>query len=165
MMDVTTIAAALKPWAHFYSHYKAVPAVITWVHLAGILVGGGFALASDSAALRAWRAGDEERRRVLHDFSAIHRPVVISLAFVVASGVLQTLADVETFAGSKVYWMKMGLVVLLLANGYGVMLAERNLNAEPSAENRAWGRFRFGAVASATLWLGTLLAGTFLVNS
>jgi hypothetical protein len=165
MSLVQTIAAAAKPWADLYSHSKTTSSLVMWVHLGGVLVGGGFALASDRAALRAMRADVDERARVLRDFSAIHRPVVIALAVVVLSGTLQTLADAETFLVSRVYWTKMALVVLLLANGYGVMRTEQKLQLDPNPSNVLWRRFRFGAIASITLWLWVLLAGTFLMSS
>jgi len=165
MSFVQTIAAAAKPWADFYSHSKTTSSIVTWVHLAGILVGGGFALASDRAALRAIGADLDERTRVLRDFGTIHRPVLLALVVVVLSGILQTLSDAETFLVSKVYWTKMALVVLLLANGYNVMRTEQRLSLDPGSANKLWGRFRFGALASMTLWLATLLAGTFLLSA
>ncbi len=165
MSFVHTLATAVKPWADLYGHSKTVSSLVTWVHLAGILVGGGFAIASDRAALRALGADLEERKRVLRDFGTIHRPVVIALAVVAISGVFQTLSDVETFLTSKVYYTKMALVIVLLLNGYGVMRAEQRLQLDPSPGNKLWRRFRFGAIASITLWLGTLLAGTFLMSS
>lgn len=165
MSFVQTIAAAAKPWSDFYSHSKTTSAIVTWVHLAGILVGGGFALASDRAALRAMGASAEERVRVLRDFGSIHRPVVMALVVVTLSGLAQTLSDAETFLVSRVYWVKMGLIVLLLINGYGVMRTEQRLNRDPDVANPLWGRFRLGAIASITLWLWTLLAGTFLLTA
>jgi hypothetical protein len=165
MSFVHTIAAAAKPWADFYSHSKTTSSIVTWVHLAGVLVGGGFALASDRAAIRAAGADLDERTRVLRDFGTIHRPVLAGLTVVVLSGVMQTLSDAETFLVSKVYWTKMVLIVLLLANGYGVMRTEQRLALDPGPTNKLWGRFRLGALASITLWLATLLAGSFLMSS
>lgn len=165
MSLVQTITAAAKPWADFYGHSKTTSSIVTWLHLAGILVGGGFAIASDRAALRALRADLDERTRVLRDFGSIHRPVILALIVVALSGVLQTLSDAETFLVSKVYWTKMVLVVCLLANGYGVQRTERRLALAPSSANALWGRFKLGAIASISLWLATLLAGTFLMSS
>jgi hypothetical protein len=59
----------------------------------------------------------------------------------------------------------MTLVFLLLTNGYLVKRTDEQLNADPSPGNRAWSRFKFGAVASVTLWLSTTLAGVILLNS
>jgi hypothetical protein len=59
----------------------------------------------------------------------------------------------------------MSLIALLLANGYLVKRTDVQLSADPSPGNRAWPRFRFGAIASITLWLATTLAGVILLNS
>ena len=165
MSFVQTIAAAAKPWSEFYSHSRTTSAIVTWAHLAGILLGGGFAIASDRVVLRAVSADVGARAHVLREFGAIHRPVILALVVVVISGVMQTLSDAETFLLSKVYWTKMALIILLLANGYGMMRTERRLTREQSPAHGLWGRFRFGAVVSITLWLATLLAGTFLLGA
>jgi len=165
MSIVETIAAAVKPWNELYSHSKAVSASVTFVHLGALLLGGGFAVASDRVALRVRNADIDERRRVLRDFSTVHKPVLIALAVMVASGAALMLADVETFLVSPVYYTKMGLFVVLLANGYFVQRTERALAADPSPSNRLWGRFTFGAIASLTLWLSTTLAGVILMSN
>ena len=165
MAIVETLEAALKPWADFYGHTKPVQAGIEFLHVGGLLVGGGFAIASDRAALRALKADLEQRKHVLREFDSIHRPVIMALTVSVISGLLMLASDVGTFLVSPVFWTKMTLVVLLLANGYLVKRTDERLNADPSPGNPAWPRFKFGAVASITLWLGTTLAGVILLNS
>jgi len=165
MSIVETIAAAVKPWNELYSHSKVVSASVTYVHLGALLVGGGFAVASDRTALRVRSADVDERRRVLRDFAGIHGPVVTGLAVMIASGLAMMLADVETFLVSPVYWTKMALFAVLLANGYLVMRTERSLALNPSPSNPLWGRFTFGAIASLTLWLATTLAGVILMSA
>ena len=165
MAIVETIEVVLKPWADFYSHHKPVQAGIEFLHVGGLLVGGGFAMASDRAALRALRSDDEVRKHVLRDLATIHRPVVTALTVSALSGLLLLASDTGTFLVSPVFWTKMTLVVLLLANGYLVMRTEQRLNADPSPGNRAWPRLKFGAIASIALWLSTTLAGVILLNS
>jgi hypothetical protein len=165
MSIVETIAAAVKPWNVLYSHSKVVEGGVQFVHVGSLLLGGGFAVAMDRAVLRARSADADVRRYLLRDIAAVHRPVVVALAIMVASGAALMLADVETFLVSPVYWSKMGLFVLLLANGYLVTRTERKLAADPSPSNPLWGRFTAGAVASLTLWLATTLAGVVLTNS
>jgi hypothetical protein len=165
MSIVETIAAAVKPWNELYSHSKVVAGGVTYVHVASLLLGGGFAVASDRAVLLARRADLETRRYLLRDFSTVHKPVVAFLGLMVVSGLALMLADVETFLVSKVYWTKMVLFVLLLANGYLVTRTEQALAADPSPSNPLWGRFTVSAVTSLTLWLATTLAGVVLVNS
>jgi hypothetical protein len=165
MAIVETLVTALKPWADFYGHTKALQSGVEFLHVGALLVGGGFALASDRAALRSLKAGIEQQRHVLRDFSTIHTPVIIALSVSVTSGLVLLSTDIGTFLVSPVYWTKMTLVVLLLANGYLVKRTEEQLNADPSPGNRAWPRFKAGAIASITLWLSTTLAGVILLNS
>lgn len=165
MSIVETIAGVVKPWADFYAHSKVTSAAVIWVHLGALLTGGGLAIAADRIVLRLRGADVAERTRVLHDISTIHRPIVTALAVSVASGLALLLSDVKTFLVSPVYWTKMGLVLFLLANGYGVMRTEQRLAADPAPTNGLWKRLSFGAVASITLWFSTMLAGVLLTNS
>jgi hypothetical protein len=68
---------------------------------------------------------------------------------------------VETFLYSRIYWLKMGLMVLLLLNGAMLLAGERQV---VRGEARAWARLHYIAVASLVLWLLTTLAGTALPN-
>ncbi len=162
---VETISAAVRPWHDWYSHSKATSAAVTWFHLSALVVGGGLAIASDRTVLRVRTADLAERRRMLGEFSTVHRPVLAALGVAVISGLALLLSDVETYLVSAVYWTKMTLVLLLFANGFGIVRTERRLTADPSPGNPLWARLRFGAVASITLWLSTTLAGVILDNS
>ena len=61
MAIIETLVAALKPWADFYGNTKPLQAGVEFLHVGGLLVGGGFALASDRAALRSLKAGPEQQ--------------------------------------------------------------------------------------------------------
>lgn len=165
MAVIETLEAVLKPWADFYNHTKPVQAGVEFLHVGALLVGGGFAIASDRAALRALGADVEHRKHVLREFASIHRPVLMALSVSVISGVLMLASDVGTFLVSPVFWTKMSLIVLLLTNGYLVKRTDERLSADPSPGNPAWGRFKIGSYASITLWLSTALAGVILLNS
>ena len=165
MSIVETIAAAVKPWNELYANSKPISEGVLFVHLGSLLVGGGFAVASDRMALRARSGSVDERRRLLDEFAGIHRPVIIALCFMAASGLAMLLADVETFLPSPVYWTKMTLVALLLANGYLVTRTERALTVNPSDSNPLWGRLTAVSIASLTLWLSTTLMGVILAGS
>ena len=165
MAIVETLEAALKPWADFYSHAKPVQAGIAFLHVGSMLVGGGFAIASDRLVLRALKTSGEQKTFVLRELHAIHTPVIMALSISVVSGILMLASDVGTFLVSPVFWTKMGLVLVLLANGYLVKSSDEALNADPSPGNRAWLRLRFSAIASIALWLSTALAGVILQNS
>lgn len=53
----------------------------------------------------------------------------------------------------------MGLVALLLANGVGLLAAERAASRTPAA---GWMRLRAASVASIVLWLTILFMGPWL---
>src|SRR6266702_4755693 len=51
MLASTTVSQLLTGWARLYGH-TPVSATVTYLHLVGILVGGGVAVAADRASLR-----------------------------------------------------------------------------------------------------------------
>jgi Family of unknown function (DUF6644) len=142
-------------WAQLYSDDQVVSSTVTYAHLAGVLLGGGVAVAADRSALGADRPDAAIDARV-------HRWVVIGLAIIVASGVLMMLADLHTYLTSAVFWIKMGLTVLLLGNGYLRVRAETAVQRGVAA---AWRRLRSTSIASLVLWFLILLAGTVLGTS
>lgn len=151
----------IAPWMRLYRHTTALRAAINYGHLVGILVGGGLAVATDRASLLLSPAHPDWRRE-LDRAATMHRWVVGGLALILASGLLMALADVETLVRSNVFWIKMGLVALLLANGYARLRAEIALRQGAVA---AWSRFRWTSSASLGLWFLVLLAGTLLRTS
>jgi hypothetical protein len=161
---VHALAQFLSPWQSAYSNSKAVSSTVTFVHLTGLLFGGGFAVAADRATLRAVRATPERRLQALGELDAVHRPVLMGLGVLFASGILQLTADVETFATSPVYWTKMALVGLLLANGYVLKGTETILRARGGGEphDPLWTRLRTTSIVSVALWASIVLAGTVL---
>jgi hypothetical protein len=165
MSVVESVVALVKPWADFYSDSKPAATIVTFLHIAGIMVGGGFAMFSDRAALKAVKGSDDDRHRILRDFAAVHRPVLTALTVVVISGAAMMLADAETFLVSPVYYTKIGLFALLLANGWVMRETEHKLAKDPMAGNKLWGRFTLGARASIALWLMTAFVGVALTNA
>lgn len=165
---IQALAQAAAPWQSLYSDNTLVATMVAFVHVGALLVGGGFALAADRMTLRAYGAAPERRAAHLEELHATHRPVLIALALVAASGVLLFMADVETFATSPAFWIKMGLVALLLLNGLLLSRTEGALRGAPAEATHAsslWERLRATAWSSAALWLAIVLAGTFLVNA
>ena len=61
-----------------------VSVTIHYLHLAGLVVGGGTALAADRQILKAARSGPTERSATVAALHASHRVVVPALAVVVA---------------------------------------------------------------------------------
>ena len=162
---VETLTRVAEPWKHVYDDSKVLETVVVFVHLAALLVGGGTALAADRATLRAVRSDAATRARQLADLALTHRVVIVSLVIAFVSGVALFFTDVETFAVSIVFWVKMTLVGLLLANGLVMTRAESALRRTSGGSGAApWERLRATAVASGALWLVTLLAGVALTN-
>jgi hypothetical protein len=165
MLDLETLVALVKPWARFYSKSSPTQVVVMFTHVAGMLGGGGLAIAADRAMWKARTASDDERHRLLADVESIHRPVIIGLALSAFSGVLLTAADLETFATSPVWWGKMIAFALLLANGAWLQSVERGARTTPVAMSAAWAKLTVSSRLSYTLWFAVALGGVLLTNS
>lgn len=157
---LASLSQWLEPWADLYGGSAALSTGVTAVHLAGVLVGGGLALASDRATLRALR----HPRALAHhldELAAVHRPVLLGLAVTGATGALMLAADLESLASSPVFWIKMLVLAALLANGALIRGAARRLARQ--IDSASWrGRLAGAARASAALWLAALVLGAVL---
>ena len=158
MVSSATVTQLLARWAHLYGR-TPVSTTVTYLHLVGILVGGGVAVAADRTSLRLSPGTVPDWRTELDRLAAVHRWVVGGLALIFASGLLMALAQVDSFGTSVVFWTKMGLVALLLGNGYARLRTEIALRQGSVA---AWGWFRWTSIASLVLWFLVLFAGTLL---
>ena len=172
---VERLGEAAGPWQSLYSDSKLVSATVTFAHVGAMLVGGGMAIAADRHTLRATHGTVDDRTRQLAELEQLHALVIGSLAVVALSGIAMFLSDVDEFARSGTFWVKMGLVVLLLANGALMTRSERALrpasadaagNSTSSAIARdsatAWSRLRAHAIVSVALWIAITLAGVLL---
>ena len=146
----------VQPWATLYGDTQAVSLAIVFLHLAALMVGGGRALAADGEVLRA--SGPDTA--LFSHLGRAHGVVIPALAISVITGALMTAADLEHFAQSSAYQLKLLSVLLLLMNGLWMRFNERE--AASIGGGAAFGRLRLSAVLSATLWLATLLAGCWL---
>ena len=97
-----------------YSDHHAVSVTVRFLHLAGLLVGGGTALVADRHLLAAVRGDIARRQTRLALAGASHRVVVPALALMAVTGMLMAAADLETFLNSRLFWTKMLIVGLLL---------------------------------------------------
>jgi hypothetical protein len=158
------LVTLLKPWADFYGDSKATETFVTALHVGGLLLAGGLAIASDRATLRALALPSNERPSHLRELAAVHRWVLTGLVIIVVSGVALVTADIETFWASKVYWTKMGLVVVLLVNGFVMTRTERRLALDASDTSPGWRALRRVAVTSLVLWFAISALGVALVN-
>jgi uncharacterized membrane protein len=164
MSLVHTLVVAVAPWADFYNGSKAAQTAVSFGHFGGIMTAGGFALAADRATLRAAVAPAAEHPRHLRDLAAIHPIVLTALAVTGLSGLLMFAADLESLIGAPAFWVKMGLVALLLFNGWVMLTAERSLEAGDPSDTRGWRRLRAASLVSLVLWFSVLLAGSILPN-
>lgn len=162
MLD--TLVELAKPWARFYSKSTPAQNIILFAHLAGLLGGGGLAIAADRTIWKVRAAPDEVRMRVLAEVSGVHRPVIIGLVFAVLSGALMTAADLETYVTSPVWWTKMCVVALLLANGAWLRSIERTALRNPAMTPAVWAKFTLSSRLSLALWFAVVLIGVALGN-
>jgi hypothetical protein len=165
MIAPSVLVDLVKPWADAYSNSKALATAVTFVHVAGLLFGGGLAVAADRGTLRAMRRDAGVRGSHLEELSAVHRVVLTGLALSLVSGLLLLAADLDTYFGSWIFWVKMGMVALLLANGFLMTRAERVLREKPDPESTAWARLHRASIVSLALWFAITLAGVALVNA
>ncbi len=151
----------IASWESIYANSALLRTLIAFVHIGGLVIGGGAAIVADRAALAITRRSDAERLGVLAGIRATHRVVIAGLAAVVVSGTLLLAADSDALLHSWVFWLKMGLLALLLGNGVLVTRAERSASAGAA---RGWTMIARTAAASLVLWGLTTLAGAALPN-
>lgn len=163
------IAQIFAPWQSAYSDSTIIPTLVTALHLIGMLIGGGLAIAADRSTLRITRDQSGDRARHLGELNAIHTPVLMALTLLFVTGVAMVTADFQTFMTSPVLWVKLALVTLLVINGVRLERTEtalRRLNGTPDQSSlKLWSRLRTSAFVSLGLWTATLVAGVFLVNA
>jgi hypothetical protein len=156
----TFVSHAVTWWSALYGDHHLVSVGIRYLHLGGLIVGGGTALTIDRLVLGAARRAPTDRAVSLDLLSSSHRVVVPALAVVALTGVLMTAADAGVFLVSWLYWLKIGLVALLGVNGGLLVAAERAIAAGKTATG--WARLAVASGASVVLWLLVLLVGTWL---
>lgn len=165
MPSLETLVAAAKPWAAFYSDSKVAQGTLMFAHVAGMLWGGGLAIAADRALLKMRNAMAADRARLLAEVSRLHPSVIGGLALSALSGVLLFAADLETFATSPLYWGKIAAFALLLLNGRWLQVQERRLQKAPEKMAAKWGILSLASTFSITLWFVVTLGGVLLTIS
>jgi hypothetical protein len=148
-------------WAALYSGSAVVRTLVGFVHVAGLVGGGGAAVAADRATLKATRKGSPVRREQIDSIHNTHRIVLIGLAGIIVSGLLLFAADVDTYAPSRVFWIKMVMVAALMINGAILVRIGRGGR---SLDERTRRTMRLTAAVSLALWFLTTLAGAGLPN-
>ena len=155
------LAQIVQAWTDLYSHTALLRTLLAFVHIAGLVAGGGAAIAADRATLRATRGGQLVGRDQLDAIHNTHRIVIAGLAAVIASGVLLFAADVETYSVSRIFWLKMGMVAALMINGALLVRTGRHVAIPDAGLRRALRRM---TAVSLALWFLTTLAGAALPN-
>jgi uncharacterized membrane protein len=156
------ISGFLENWTSFYSNHGVVRTVVGFLHIGGLVIGGGCAISADRMTLRAARRSAAERVVQLDALRSTHRIVLVSLGAVLVSGLFLFAADSDSFLHSILFWVKMGLVAALMVNGFLLTRAERQ--AEIDAV-RAWKWLTITSTISVALWMLTTLAGAALPNA
>ena len=151
----------LEVWSAVYANHPALRTAVDFMHVGGLLAGGGCAVAADLATLSTNPTNPAARGAQLALLQRTHAIVIAGLTLVSVSGLLLMAADVETFLNSKVFWLKMALLAALLVNGVLMQRGERQARRDDVG---AWLRLRRMAGVSLLLWFLTTLAGTALPN-
>jgi hypothetical protein len=151
----------LESWSALYSNHAALRTAIEFLHIGGTAAGGGSAVVVDLATIAAARESAAIRPALLLVLKRTHTIIVLGLAAILVSGVLLFAADVDSFLYSRIFWLKMGLMVLLLINGTVILRVERQAIR---GDEGAWSRLNLTATASLVFWSLTALAGTALPN-
>lgn len=159
-MDLGSTGAIVS-WASFFANHSAVRTAVVFSHIGGLTAGGGCAIAADRATLLVSHQDASARAAHLRSLDGIHRVVVTGLVVIVVSGLLLLASDLDTFLYSKAFWIKMGLIALLLVNGAVLRRAEHRARDGAGA---AWLTLRTTSIASLVLWLSIALAGVTLTN-
>ena len=155
------ISNVLENWTSFYSNHAVVRSLIGFFHIGGLVIGGGCAISADRLILlAAWR-GTTELTTQLETLRGTHRTVLASLAAVMVSGLLLFGADTGTFLHSAVFWLKMGLIAALMANGLVLVRAEKRAESDLAS---GWRTLTITSTVSVALWMLTTLAGAALPN-
>ncbi len=158
-MITAAVASLVRSWAVFYDAHHLVSVSVRFLHLAALVVGGGAALAADWRVLRA-TCVPSRRPATIAEIASVHRVVVPALAVVVLSGVLLTAADAATFLTSRLFWSKIGAVLLLLVNGAALLAAESAARRGEGA--KSWIGLAVASGTSLGLWLALLYLGLWL---
>jgi hypothetical protein len=74
-------------------------------------------------------------------------------------------SDIEEFFENPVFWIKMGLIVVLLINGLMLQKSENAiLENDGAMTDTLWGRLSMFSRVSMTLWVVITVAGVVLAS-
>ena len=126
----------IESWVSLYANHAALRTGIEFMHIGGLVARRRL---RDHGRSGHDHDGPRGRLpRVRHSCSCCSGPhliVVLGLVALAVSGALLFAADVETFLYSRIFWLKMGLLALLLVNGLLLLRGERQVQR---GDARAW---------------------------
>ena len=117
----------LESWSSLYANHAALRTAIEFMHIGGLVAGGGCAITADLATMTAAREDSADADRTAAPAAADASPRRARAGGAPISGLLLFAADVETFLYSRIFWLKMGLMGLLLINGALLLHGERQV--------------------------------------
>jgi uncharacterized membrane protein len=156
----TGLRAISTNWGSYYANHATIRTAIAFIHVGALMAAGGAAVTSDWRLLSAMGRDEPARRAELAAIQPVHSVVTGGIVLLTLSGVLLFAADLDTYLVSRVFWIKMGLLVLLLVNGSILWLAERRVSRGAAA----WPTLRVTALVSLALWFLVTLGGVALPN-
>jgi hypothetical protein len=151
----------LTAWAAIFANHPLIRTWVDFAHIGGLVAAAGCALTADLATISAARRTPDSREAQLRVLKRTHPIVVGGLIALTVSGLLLLAADVSTFLHSTLFWIKMGLVGLLLVNGLLMLTAERRARLGITG---SWRHLHALALGSLALWTLTTLVGAALPN-
>jgi hypothetical protein len=157
------LAAIFRHWASFFGEHPAVSIGVAFVHVAGLLWGGGRAVTADLLTLRSGGRAEFLAAGHLRFLAASHRDVLRGLALTAGTGLLLFAADAQHYLETWTYWAKMAGVGLLLVNGLFLRRLEGPLEGEGG--EAAWPAARRHAGLSVVFWFVTVLLGLIVAES
>jgi hypothetical protein len=161
MMMTAALRDLATSWGSFYANHAAMRTLIAFAHVGGLVAAGGASMMADREILSAHRRRGQDGSVILRTIHKTHRIILLGLVVVIASGVLLFAADLDAYLVSRLFWIKMALVVALMINGTILTRAERRLS---NNLGDSWGTLQWTAIASLGLWFLTTLIGTALPN-
>ena len=180
VLDVSSVleqlVAVTKPWAEVFADHPVLSTGVIAAHIVSMFVAGGMAIGADRAILRSKPGTADAVRAVVADLSTTHSVVIGGLACTAVTGLALLASEVGTFAVSRVFWIKMAVVTILLLNGIRMRRAEQqvmgSLEGVPIRTTemavpfpkKEWGGIRSAAGTSLVAWLTIVVLGVVLTN-
>ena len=161
MMMTAALRDLATTWGSFYSNHAAMRTTIAFAHVGGLVAAGGASMMADREILSTYRRREQSGSGALRTIRKTHGVALAGLAIVIASGVLLFAADLDAYLVSRLFWIKMALVVALMINGAVLTRAERRAS---SNLDYSWETLKWTATARLALWSLTTLIGTALPN-